>query len=165
MYGDANNVAAKCSMWTNTSGLFDETTAPKKSQVENWIEQLSSVADLALRQYGFTSTPVTDPTAIGMLSFLIEGLAADLVHDSHRTGRFYSERAIKIGKNVQMTIGSEILAWVGGNVEGLVILDLEREEIAEGIGFKDTNEAGDELFPIFHREAFDNVFENWDTAN
>ena len=162
MYGDANNVAASCTMWTNTSGLFDETTTPKKSQVENWIEQLSGVADIALRQYGFTATPVTDTTVIGMLSFLIEGLVADLCHASHRAGRFYSERAIKIGANVQTIIGKEILAWVAENVEGLVLLNVEREEIAEGIGFKDTNEAGDELFPIFQREAFANVFDNWD---
>lgn len=165
MYGSATGVAALTSMWTNTSGVFDETTAPKLSQVQGWLEQLSNVADLALRQYGFTSTPITDPTAIGMLSFLVEGLAADLVLVSHKAGRFYSERAIKIGANVQTIIGSEINAWVRDNVEGLVLLNLEREELAEGIGFKETNEAGDELFPIFHREAFQNVFENWDRAD
>lgn len=161
-YGSANDVAAMATMWTS-NGVFTNTTRPTIEQVEGWLDQVSSLADVSLKRAGFTQTPVTEATTVNALAFLVNGLVVDLVHASHSTGRFFADRNIKNGTNTRALIIHDIDQWVSENVDGLIEVGLEFNAISEGIGFKDTNEAGEELFPIFQREAFDNAFDNWDT--
>ena len=104
-YGSVTNVAVLASTRTK-NGVFSNPdiygaggTTPSLTQVEAWIVQLSHVADFAIAQEGF-ATPVTNPTAVAVIAHEVEKAVADLCHAAHKSGRFYSKRALEPGSNL-----------------------------------------------------------------
>ena len=116
MYGSVTNVAALASTWTNngafTNGdIYSDGTIPSLLQVEAWLVQMSAVVDSAIANEGFI-TPLTNATAVADASAIVEGVVADLVHASHKSGRFYVKRALESGTSPIITIRAELTQWV-----------------------------------------------------
>lgn len=116
MYGTPEGVAALSAQWTDNGEFFDsdiyqDATSPTLTQVNEWLESVSSSLDVRLSDEGFY-TPIEVPEAIADLTLLVEGIVKDLVDYSHGTGRFYSKRVIESGSSPYLTIDKEISAWV-----------------------------------------------------
>jgi len=123
MYGTVQNVAAMSSVWSRGGDFFDDdvyvvATVPSRTQVEAWLIQFSNVVDLALRVEGF-NTPLTDATIIGAVSPIVEGVVADMVHWSHKAGRFYSKKMLESGVSPIRVIMKELNDWVADNLIGI----------------------------------------------
>jgi len=124
MYGTADNVAAMSSVWSRGGHFYDDddiyvtATVPSLAQVEIWLTQFSAVVDLALRVEGF-NTPLVDDIAVGAITPIVEGVVADMVHWSHKAGRFYSKKMLESGISPIRAITKELNDWVAANLIGL----------------------------------------------
>lgn len=121
-YGDVANVEVLASTWTSNGQFLDDSgcddaTVPSLTQVEAWIEQMSSVIDLALASEGF-ETPLTDAVPIASAASMVEGVVADLCHAAHRSGRFFTKHALESGISPIMAVRKELNAWVTDNAVG-----------------------------------------------
>jgi hypothetical protein len=122
MYGSPINVAVLASTWTHNgafedASIYNEATVPSLEQVEAWLEQFSQTIDLALSTEGFV-TPLTNPTAMASAAAVVEGVVADLCHAAHRSGRFFTKKALESGTSPIITVRQELNAWVSGNAVG-----------------------------------------------
>lgn len=161
-YGTVADVAALCQDWT-IGGTFTTATSPTLAEVEGFIDQISGIMNVALAREGF-SVPVTQADAVLAIKSIVVELAADRVQATHKAGRFYTERAVERGISPLMQIRKDINDWIQDNAAGLEQLTATREATnVNEIGFRNTNEGGKEISPIFQREAFGNTFDDWDT--
>lgn len=158
-YGTVEQVAALVPMYS-ISGDFTVATNPTEAQVEAWIDQISDVMNTYLSEAGFT-IPLT--VATNTAALFVTGAAADMCHYVNNAGRFYTERALEIGFNPIQVISKEIARWVEQHAEGL---ENRGEARTKGglsdIGYRGTDESGDEITPIFQRKGFGNRFDNFD---
>lgn len=160
-YGTVLGVASYCGSITNTAGEFDSDTIPKYHHVTAWLNQVSALMDTALAKEGFT-TPVTEATSVLALTNIIEQLVTDLCMWANRAGRFYTERSQQYGVSPWKVITNDILMWVDDNAPGLESNGVPRSASeADTIAFREQDEANEDLFPIFQRKGFGNVFEDW----
>lgn len=160
-YGTVIGVEGYSSAVTDKDGKFTSSTVPKLSHVENWLAQVSAIMDTALAQEGFT-TPITEATSLLAVTTIVEQLVTDLVMWANRAGRFYTERAQQVGVSPWRIITQDVRAWVDTNAPGLEANGASRSSSAEDeVGFRATDEAGDNLFPIFQRKGFGNEFTDW----
>ena len=160
-YGSAAGVGVYVTLYTN-NGVFDTTTNPTIATVESWLDEVSAIANTALASNGF-SVPLTQADAVLSLQGIINQHVADLCHAMHSTGRFFTDRALSFGMSPMNVIRKELLDWVISNAAGLEALGATRGDSAQyAIGYLEQDQSGDEIFPIFQREAFGNKFENWD---
>jgi len=121
-YGAVANIEVLASTWTSDGHFLDDSgcddaTVPSLTQVEAWIDQMSSVIDLALATEGF-ETPLTDAVAIASAASMIEGVVADLCHAAHRAGRFFTKKALESGMSPIIAIRKELNEWVANNAVG-----------------------------------------------
>ena len=119
-YGAASDVAALTWAWVaeaNAPGVYDTTTLPKLSQVEAWIDQVSALANTALRKWGFT-IPLTDATDVLAVKSVVIGFVADMANYSNSSGRFFTERALASGVSPFAQIRQEIEDWVASMKDG-----------------------------------------------
>lgn len=131
MYGSVASVASAAKMWTNNGSFLDAdiygdgATRPTLTEVETWLEQLSSQMDIVLTNYGFV-TPVTESTVLPALDGIISRLCSDLVNAANSSGRFFSEKAIERGLSAWMQAISDLDGWVKQNEEGLEGMGAEK---------------------------------------
>jgi len=116
MYGTVTNVAVLASVWTKNgqftnADAYTVATTPSLTQVEAWLEQMSQTMDFAISSEGF-ATPITHPTAVGAIAGVVEGVVADLCHAAHKSGRFYTKKALESGSSPLLTIRKELTDWV-----------------------------------------------------
>lgn len=160
-YGSVEGVAAYARVYTH-NGQFDVTTNPTHLTVINWLNQVSDLFNIALADAGF-EVPVVQVDAVSSITMMVEQLVADIAAAVNSSGRFFSERAIQTGTSIMGTIRREISDWVKVNASGLELLGVPRVHSAIGkIGFKATDGKGNEIHPIFQRNAFGNRFQDWD---
>ena len=161
-YGSPDDVAALVRRYTN-SGVFDGTTRPTLDQLERYIDRVSGLTNTYLAEEGFT-IPITQTDAKMALDELVIQAVIELCHVSNSAGRFFTDRQLKRQSPLRV-IREEIAAWVAEHASGLENLGAARgTSFAEQIGFRDTDESGDDTFPIMQREAFGNKFTEWDKA-
>lgn len=154
-YGTENGVAALCPMWTN-SGSFDAKTSPTSDQVNNWINQLSALADLTLKNMGF-ETPVVESNTVSVLTLYIETAVADMCAYVNKAGRFYETQQLGTPKNPISIVTSELKNLVDNLATGLESSGAVRaQENTDGIGYRLYDEDGDYIAPMFQRK-----FANW----
>lgn len=162
-YGTIAGVQAYCASFTNAAGVFDSDTTPKAHQVTAWLNQISNSLDLLLAKEGFT-VPVTNATAVSAMTSVVEQLVTDLVNFANRAGRFYTERSQQYGVSPWKVIASDLEAWVSDNAPGLSAAGASRGESSDDrFVYRDTDESGDPVTPIFQRKGFGNTFEDWTT--
>ena len=161
-YGSPDEVAALVARYT-TSGVFDDSSRPTLTQVERFIDRISGLANTYLAEEGFT-VPITQTDAKMALDELVTQAVIELCHIANSAGRFFTDRRLKRQSPLRV-IREEIAAWVAEHASGLENLGAARgTSFAEQIGFRDTDESGDDTFPIMQREAFGNKFTEWDKA-
>ncbi len=161
-YGDLNEIAALVPRRGSPVSTFDNNTRPTITQLESIVDQVSAVVNAILAQAGF-SIPVTDADAVLMLDLFVNQEAAAIVEGINGSGRF--------GPTAKKAVGGRF-AIITADVKDLILeqaVGLERlgatrtyDPIA-GIGYRSTDNSGDDVSPIFQREAFGNSFTEWDS--
>ena len=162
-YGTASGVAAYCGVYT-LSGEFTDKTNPRLVTVENWLDQVSALMDTSLASQGFV-VPLTETNAVNAATSIVEQLVSDLAKGANNTGRFFSENALKNGVSFWRIITRDIDDWVAQYAPGLEENGANRNSAEKNeFGFRDADESGETLFPIFQRKGFGNRFQDWDNA-
>ena len=161
-YGEHADVAALTKRWTN-AGSFDDTTIPTSTQVSTMLTRISAMIDTYLAGLGF-STPVTTPaTAVSALEEITIGAVADLVMAANSAGRFYTSKNLR-GKSPFVQLRRELKEWCIDAAPGFESLGVERGVTsAENIAFRDGDEGGDDVTPIFQRKGFGDTRNEWDS--
>ena len=147
-YGTADDVAALSQTFTD-NGVFSTTTRPTDAQVEGWINQVSSLLNIALAGESFT-VPITQSDAILSCVSLVAETVRDMVAAANSTGRFFSERSLKSNLSMLAQIRRDITEWVESNASGLEEIGATRNNSLLGqIATNDTDVA-----PLFEREQY-----------
>lgn len=162
-YGTAADIQALTNAYLNAANAYDTTTIPTLAQVESWIDQISGIVNTALAAQGF-SIPVTQADAVlAIKSFVVE-CVVDLAHAANMAGRYFTQQALERGVTPMASIRKMAADWIVSFADGLESLGAVRTGDTSGgeILFREHDEAGDEITPIFQRKAHGNVFQNWD---
>jgi hypothetical protein len=154
-YGSTAGVAALTPRYANGSGVFDGTTRPTLTQVESFIDQVSSVLNTLLAENGF-NIPVSQADAVRALSLFVNQEAAAIVEGVNGSGRF---GPVQGGRPVQASrftlIMRDVAEFISVNAAGFERLGATRTySLTEGIAFRDSDEAGEATFPLFQRKSF-----------
>lgn len=161
-YGAVSGVAALTNRWTS-SGSYNTTTRPTLAQVEGWIDQVSATLNVALAGAGF-AIPITNADAKMALAAVVEAAVADLCHAANSSGRFFTNAALERGVSPIRVIRNEMSAWVEEQADGLEMLGATRTRSSmAAILYRDSDERGNDTFPIFQRDGFSNSFTDWDS--
>jgi hypothetical protein len=160
-YGSAAGVASYVPRYANASLTFDNTvTRPRLSQVEAFLDQISSLVNAVLASNGF-KIPITQADARLAITVFVEQEVAAIAEGINGSGRFGPTTKTP-GKSRFQIIMEDISAFVLEHADGFENLGAERTQpTGMEILTRGADAAGKESFPIFQREAFGNVFENW----
>ncbi len=152
-YGSTDGVAALTPRYANASGVFDATTRPILTTVEGLIDQLSGILNTMLAEQGFT-IPISQTTCKLALDMFVNEEAAAVVEGINGSGRFGP--TVKVpNKGRFMLIMDDVQGFIAANAAGFERLGATRAfKFTDGIAFRDSDEAGDETFPIFERKSF-----------
>jgi len=160
-YGTAAQVAAMTPRYA-LSGAFHVATRPTLEQVEIWIDQVSAVVNTLLAEAGFT-IPITQADAVLMLAGIVVSACADKAEYANRAGRFWTEQAVDRGISIEKTLRNEISDWINTHAKGLENLGAARaQESGSEIFFRETDNAGETVVPLFERKAFGDRTQEWD---
>ncbi len=162
-YGSVAEVAAMTGRYL-IGGTFTTATRPTLAQVEKFIDNASSTLNVMLAKAGFT-VPITQADAKAACGEIVVECVVDMCHAANSTGRFFTDRALERGMNPMKAIREDIADWVEAQAPGLEALGAARSTSQlDGIAFRGTDEAGNEVFPIFQRDGFSNKFTDWDNS-
>jgi hypothetical protein len=156
-YGSVDEVAAMTPRYLS-GGTFTAATRPTLAQVERWLDTASATLNSLLAKEGFR-IPITQADAKAACDQIIVEVVTDLCHAANSAGRFYTERALERGNAPTKVLRQEMADWVEDNAVGLANLGATRLIPDAGqVAFRDTDESGDEIHPIFQRDGFGNSF-------
>lgn len=159
-YGSVAEVAALVPKYTS-SGSFGVGTRPTEAQVEKFIDRVSGIVNVLLAEQGF-SIPVSQADAKLALDELVVEAVIDLCHAANSAGRFFTDRSLR-GQSPLKVLRRELDEWIEDHAAGLENLGATRTTSKlSSIGYRSTDNSGDDTFPIFQREAFGNTFTDWD---
>jgi hypothetical protein len=160
-YGSVVEVAALAPRYT-AAGTFSASTRPTLAQVEKWIDNASATLNVMLAGAGF-AVPITDADAAAACGQIVVEVVTDLCHAANSAGRFYTERALERGVSPMKVLRQDMADWVENNAAGLENLGATRTtSLLGGLLYRDTDNSGNPTSPIFQREGFGNVFEDFD---
>jgi hypothetical protein len=163
-YGSVADVAALTKRFT-LNGEFTTATTPTLAQVEKFLDTASAWINTYLAENGFT-IPVTQADVKIVLDGLAVEAAADLVQVVNSAGRFFTEKAVERGLDPYRILQREVSGRLAEMATGFEKLGAARSESKLGtIACRDTDENGDEVTPIFQRNAFGNKFKDWNASN
>jgi hypothetical protein len=159
-YGTAAGVGALTPIYTNGSGTFDTTTQPTLTQLEGMIDQVSAMMNAVLAASGF-AIPVTQADIKLMLDMFVNQEAASIVEGINGSGRFGPSDKSG-GKSRFELISADVNSFIQTMAAGFERMGATRTYSAlEGIAYRDSDDNGNQINPIFQRGAFGNVFEDW----
>lgn len=155
-YGSVAEVASLVRRFTN-NGSFDTSTIPTLAQVEKYIDQVSSLLNMALAGEGFT-IPITQADAKTACDSMVMEIASELVKVANSTGRYFTDKALENGVSPMRAVRSEIYSWVVSQISGFAALGVSRggSGSSSGILTRDSDEDGEAVEPIFQRKNFGN---------
>jgi hypothetical protein len=165
-YGTTGDVAALTPRYANTSGVFDANTRPTLTQVERQMDLVSGLVNALLAEAGFT-IPVTQADVVLSLAFFVEQETAAIVEGINGSGRFGPTTKSEGGKGRFALIMDDVKAFIEANTVGFERLGAARNYSAtSGLAYRDTDERGNPMFPLFQRAAFGDEFfqHDWDEA-
>jgi len=146
-------VAAFTLRYTN-AGTYDGTTNPTITIVEGWIDQVSGTVNILLAEKGFI-VPVTQADAVLALQAVVVEAVADLCHAAHSAGRFFTDRYLDRGIAPMVVIRKELAEWIDAHAEGFEAIGAGRDIYTSGgIGYRDGDDAGNEVSPLFGRNTY-----------
>jgi hypothetical protein len=141
-----------------SGSTFTATTRPTLTQVERWIDTASATLNSLLAKAGFR-IPISQADAKMSCDQIIAEIVTELCHAKNNTGRFFTDRALERGVAPMKVLRQEMADWVEANAVGLANLGATRLIPDAGqVAFRDTDESGDEIHPIFQRDGFGNSF-------
>jgi hypothetical protein len=159
-YGSAAGVASYVPRYGNVSATFDANTRPKLTQVESFIDQISSLVNAILASNGFT-IPIDQADVVSAITIFVEQEVAAIAEGINGSGRFGPTTKTPAKSRFQI-IMEDISAFILEHADGFENLGAERDQpTGMEILTRGVDAAGNETFPIFQRGAFGNVFENW----
>ncbi len=159
-YGSASGVAAYVPRYANNSATFDDNTRPKLAQIESFIDQISSLVNAILASNGF-HIPITQADAKSAVTIFIEQEVAAIAEGINGSGRFGPTTKTPSQSRFKI-IMEDINAFILEHADGFANLGAARDQpTGMEILTRGVDAAGKESFPIFQREAFGNIFENW----
>ena len=157
-YGSVAEVQAFVKKYT-ASGSFTTGTHPTLAQVEGFIDKISGLVNVLLSEMGFT-VPISQADAKLALDLFVVEEAAALCEAANASGRFFSEGAT--GTGVFQHIQADTEVFIKAHATGFERLGATRGRSATyGMGWWDTDDAGDAIEPIFSREMFGNTIIDW----
>lgn len=160
-YGNASMVAGLAPRYAD-NGAFTSSTRPTLVQVEIWIDQTSGTVNVLLAEAGFT-IPITVTDGVNMLAGLVCAAVADRAEYANKSGRFWTETAVDRGISIEKALRLEISDWINAHAKGLENLGASRASETGGqISFRDGDQAGDPVVPLFERKAFGDHTTEWD---
>ena len=163
-YGTVAEVAALTKKFT-ANGAFTTTTNPTLAEVEKHLDTASAWINTALAKNGFV-TPVTKADVKLVLAGYSVRVACDLVNYANSYGRFFTERALDHGIDPMRVLPGEISREIEDAAPGFEALGATRTSATlDQIGFRDGDDAGNEVTPLFQRSAFGNVVKDWNASN
>ena len=158
-YGSADGVALYCQQWTNAGGKFDDTTLPTIDMVTQMLADVSSIMATALAKNGFTAQ-INDTNAFPAISAMVNLQVAELVRKSKSAARFSQYGK---GVNTLDAIRTGIASWIEDQAAGFELLGATRQVSNMGqIAFRGQDRRGNDIHPIFERDAFNNKFREYD---
>lgn len=164
-YGTSADVAALTPNWAaKGAGDFDAGTNPSKARVEVLIDNVSAIANGCLANLGFT-IPVADADAVLIVKQLVTETVAVLVEGIRGTGRYAPNSKAIQARGVMTLVYQDICETLSNMAFGLEQLGADRSaDEAASIGYRSTDESGNETFPISQRKGFGNRFKDWDSS-
>ena len=160
-YGTLAGVGVLVPKWSD-DGAFANSTRPVFGTVENWINQISGLVNSMLAQAGFT-VPITDTDVKDQMIFFVEQEVAAVVEGINGFGRFGPTSKTGGRKGRFALLVEDVQTFIEAHKAGMESLGADRAtNEADAIGFLETDQSGDEVAPIFQREAFGNSFRDWD---
>lgn len=162
-YGDVDEIAALVPRYGNSGGFFDSTTRPTLAQVESLTDQVSATLNSILATAGF-SIPVTQADAVLLLDLWVNQEVAAIAEGINGSGRFGPMAgATQDSRGRWALIREDAEDFVNANAVGLERLGAAREhDMLSGAAFREEDNSGREIFPLFQREAFGGHHTNWD---
>src|SRR3972149_243056 len=157
-YGSIAGVQAFVPNYNLTSG-----TRPTTAQAEGWIDSISGILNSILAEAGFT-IPVTDDDVKDALDFFVNQEVASVCEGVNGSGRF-GPTSKQVGKQGRFALMLEDgKAFVEGNQAGFERLGAERSyDATSSIAFRDSDESGEAVVPLFERKAFGDAAREWDS--
>lgn len=160
-YGTPSGVGALIPRYANGVGTFLTTDRPTLGQVVAFIDQVSSLINGILSQNGFV-VPVTQADVVLSLSMFVQEEVAAIAEGINGSGRF-GPTAKQPNRSRFKIVMDDVETFILTNSEGFARLGAARSQNAtSGIGYRDTDEAGDSIVPLFERKAFGNIVQEWD---
>ena len=166
-YGSTADVATLVPRHANQSVIFDTTTRPTLATVEGQINQVSGILNSMLAEAGF-DIPVSQADVKLALDLFVNQEVAAIVEGINGSGRFGPTTKQGGSKGRFTLILDDVKAFIEGNKVGFERMGASRSyDVTSGVGFRDTDEAGDETFPLFQRKAYgDEAFrKDWDDSD
>jgi hypothetical protein len=165
-YGSITGVASLAPRHANRSGTFDDTTRPTMAEVATFLDETSAALDILLAEQGFT-TPVTQAKVKRLLDLFANQETAAICEGVNGSGRFGPNVGKSSGRGRWAIIGADAEKFIEAYAAGFERVGAARTYARmDSLGFRDTDEAGDDTFPLFQRKAFgDSPYQkDWDTT-
>lgn len=160
-YGTVAEVAALTNRYTNV-GVYDASTNPTETTVENLINSVSATANTVLARAGFVIPVTQEDAKLEIAAKVVEGVV-DLCHAANSSGRFFTEKALERGVSPLRVIHFEMQHWAEDMAAGFAALGAARATPDAGqVAYRETDNSGDVVPPLFQREGFSNRSQDWD---
>ena len=160
-YGSVAKVEALVGRYTD-DGRLTADTRPSRSQVEAWIDGVSSQVNVILAEAGF-AIPVSQSDAANAIARFVVDEVAQLCHGANGAGSYApgSETLRNTTANRQILHNAE--AFLAGHAAGLEHLGATRSRaMTDGLTCRTEDDAGDEIHPVFQRKMMGNQIVDWD---
>ena len=150
-YGTASGVAAYVKRYTGTGGVFDSSSTPTLSQVETWINQISSQINVLLASNSF-NIPITQTDSVLLITQFVESEVAELVKAMNNMGRLVNSRERRSSVRVIM---DEVSQFIDENRVGFAQLGASQKTSGmREILTRSTDDNGNTIQPLFQRSQF-----------
>ena len=123
---------------------------------------MSGTLNSILSQEGF-SIPVIQADVKLMLDMFVNQEVAAIVEGINGSGRF-GPSSKKVAQSRFQMIFDDAKAFIESNAVGMARLGATRSNTAiTSIAYRDGDEGGNAVGPIFQRSGFGNTFQDWDS--
>ena len=160
-YASVADIEARVPQYTS-SGTFGTGTRPTATQVESFIDDVSSLVNALLAEAGF-AIPVSQADAKRVLDLFVADEASAMVEGVHRAGRFAPGNEELRSQSRFTVVMNDAASFIERHAEGLELLGATRSRsLTEGLAYRSEDAAGDTILPWFGRKQFDNEMIDFD---
>lgn len=169
-YGTTASIASLVPRYAGSGSDFTTTTKPTLLQVESWIDKISSLLNVILADHGF-AVPITQSDAILSCATFVEEEVAGIIEGINGSGRFgpvgasvNSQNRIPSGGRFGL-VTTDIQNFVHLNALGFERIGCVRSQApTDQIAYRDADQQGMSVPPLFERKAFRDITKEWDWA-